>query len=90
MLAESDIVFRDELERLAAERGFALHIVVGDHKTDEGRNHLSPDHLLELVPDIAECEVYVCGPPAMADVIAANVAHTAVPSRHVHIERFAL
>ncbi len=90
VLAESDVVFRDELERLAAERGFALHIVVGDHRTDEGRDHLSPAHLLELVPDLADCEVYVCGPPAMADALAANVGRTAVPSRHVHIERFAL
>jgi predicted ferric reductase len=90
VLQEGDVVFRGELERLAAKRGFALHIVVGDHRTDEGRNHLSPDHLLELVPDLAECEVYVCGPPAMADALAANVGRTDVPSRHVHIERFAL
>jgi predicted ferric reductase len=90
VLAESDIVFRDELERLAAERGFTLHIVVGDHRTDEGRNHLSPEHLRELVPDIADCDVYVCGPTGMADALAANVRRTAVPSRQIHIERFAL
>lgn len=90
VLAERDIVFRDELERLAAERGFVLHIVVGDHRTDEGRNHLSPDHLRELVPEIADCDVYVCGPAGMADALATNVRHTAVPSRHLHIERFAL
>ncbi len=90
VLAESDVIFRDELERLAVERGFELHIVVGDHRSDEGRNHLSPDHLLELVPDLADCEVYVCGPPAMVDALAANVGRTAVPSRYVHIERFAL
>jgi predicted ferric reductase len=90
VLAESDVVFRAELESLAAQRGFALHIVVGDHRTDEGRNHLSPDHLRELVPDIAECEVYVCGPPAMANALAANVAGTDVPARFVHVERFAL
>ncbi len=66
-LSEDDVVFRDELEQLAAERGIALHYVVGDHATPRGRDLLSPDHLRELVPDIAERDVYVCGPPAMAD-----------------------
>ena len=32
-----------------------------------------PTHLRELVPDIAERDVYVCGPPAMTDAIAQNV-----------------
>ena len=90
VIRESEIVFGDELERLAAERGFTLHIVVGDHAADEGRDLLSADHLRELVPDIVESEVYVCGPPAMANAIAKNVGLAGVPSRHVHIERFAL
>ena len=36
----------------------------------EGSELLSPAHLRELVPDIAEREVFVCGPPAMADATA--------------------
>jgi ferredoxin-NADP reductase len=40
------------------------------------------------VPDIADRDVYVCGPPAMADATVRSVrAH--VPSRHIHVERFA-
>jgi predicted ferric reductase len=90
VLTEEDVIFRDELESLAAERGIAVHIVSGHHATDEGRGLLSPEHLRGLVPDIAEREVYVCGPPAMIAAIERNVRHTDVPSKYVHIERFAL
>ena len=65
VLGESDAVFRDELEALSRTRGFRLEIVAGDHATDEGRHLLSAPHLAELVPDVAERDVYVCGPPGM-------------------------
>jgi predicted ferric reductase len=87
---DDDIIFRDELEQLASARGIDLRFVVGDHETEEGRDLLSPAHLLEIVPDIAEREVYVCGPPAMTNAIRANVRHAHVPARFIHAERFAL
>jgi ferredoxin-NADP reductase len=87
---EDDVVFRAELDAVAADRGITLHYVVGDHRTDEGRGHLSPSHLRELVPDIAERDVYVCGPPALTDVLEANVRAAGVPKRFIHAERFAL
>ena len=87
---EGEIIFRDELEQLAGERGASLHFVVGDHRHEAGRDLLSPTHLQELVPDIKDREVYVCGPPAMADAITANARHAHVPRRHIHTERFAL
>jgi ferredoxin-NADP reductase len=67
-----------------------LHVVAGDHRSPEGRRLLSPAHLQELVPDIAEREVYVCGPPAMADAVSHSVRKAHVPSRYIHTERFAL
>jgi ferredoxin-NADP reductase len=88
VLREEDAVLRDELESLAAARRFTLH--AGDHATDEGRDLLSPVHLRELVPDLLEREVYVCGPPGMANAIEKNVRAARVPARFVHVERFAL
>jgi ferredoxin-NADP reductase len=67
-----------------------MHYVVGDHRTAEGRDHLSPAHLRQLVPDIAGRDVYVCGPPAMTDVLEAHVRAAGVPKRFIHAERFAL
>ena len=90
VVSEADVIFGDELQALAADRRATLHIVAGDHRSDEGSGLLSPAHLKELVPDIAEREVYVCGPPAMADAARKSVRKADVPSRYIHTERFAL
>ena len=86
----ADVVFGDELERIAASRGSRVEYVVGDHTSAEGRDLLSPSHLKALVPDIAERDVYVCGPPGMVDRIVPDLRRADVPRRHLHVERFAL
>jgi len=89
VLAEDDLVFREELDALAARRGFTIHYLVGDHRGD-GAHLLSPQHLGELVPDLVERDVFLCGPPAMTDAIHLNLRAAGVSRRHVHLERFAL
>jgi predicted ferric reductase len=90
VLAPEDIVFADELEDLRRARGVTLHYVIGDHATDEGDGLLSPEHLGELVPDLAERDVYLCGPPAMTNVTGKRLRAAGVPRRRLHVERFAL
>jgi predicted ferric reductase len=90
VVSEEDLVFSSELDRLAAERLITLHYVVGDHTTAEGRELLSPAHLKELVPDVVEREVYLCGPSAMIDVLRSELRRAGVSRRHLHVERFAL
>ncbi len=90
VISEDDVIFRDELEQLARERGIALSYVVGDHADPANSELLSPRHLRRLIPDLADREVYLCGPPAMADAIEQNVRHAGVPRRFIHTERFAL
>jgi predicted ferric reductase len=85
-----DIVFSDELDRIAAAHGDRVDYVVGDHSTPEGRDLLSPTHLKELVPDIAERDVYICGPVAMVDSVIPNLRAAGVAPHHLHVERFAL
>jgi predicted ferric reductase len=85
-----DVIFRNELEELARERGLRLVFVVGDHATEDGARLLSPDHLQELIPDIADRQVYVCGPPALTEVLERNVRRAHVPPRFIHTEKFAL
>ena len=89
VLTDADVIFRAELDALCAERGAVVHYLVGDHN-GAGRDLLGPAHLLELVPDITERDVFLCGPPAMADFIRKNVREARVPRRQVHAERFAL
>lgn len=83
---EGEAIFRDEL----AELGATVQYVVGDHRTPEGRRLLSRQHLLTLVPDLAERDVYVCGPPAMTVAVERNLRRAGVPRCRLHSERFAL
>ena len=85
-----DIVFQHELDEIAERRGIRLEYVVGDHRTDDGARLLDAGHLHELVPDLAERDVYVCGPTAMTDALLDRLRAAGVPRRHIHAERFAL
>ena len=85
-LAPEDVILREELDLIARRRGAELHYVFGDHRDAEA---LTPEELRRLVPDIAQRDVYVCGPPAMTDAIRATLASTGVSRRHIYTERFA-
>jgi predicted ferric reductase len=85
-LHEDELVLRDELDDL----GVDVHYVAGDHAAPGGERLLSPEHLLELVPDLAERDVYVCGPPGMTDFAVRSVRAAGAPRRHIHVEKFAL
>jgi predicted ferric reductase len=87
---EDDVILRGELDELARRRGVEVHYVLGDHRGPGAAELLSADHLGRLVPDIAARDVYVCGPPAMADATGASLRRAGVPRRQVITERFAL
>jgi predicted ferric reductase len=90
VISADDLVFRDELDRIAAERGVRIEYLVGDHTAPEGRGLLAPAHLAELVPDLVERDVYLCGPVGLVDRIVPDLRRAGVPRRHLHVERFAL
>ncbi len=90
VMSEDDLVLRGELHELCAAHGFVLHEVVGDHRTEEGSRLLTAVHLRELVPDLAERDVFLCGPPGLANAVRREVRLAGIPRRHVHTERFAL
>jgi predicted ferric reductase len=89
-LSDGELILREELEALAQRRGTEVHYVIGDHREPTAGELLSPEHLRALVPDIAMRDVYVCGPPAMADATRASLIAAAVPRRQIVTERFAL
>lgn len=88
-LADDDIVFRDELDQLATEHGVRLHYVVGDHRDSSSAHLLTAAHLDELVPDLRDRDVFLCGPPGMVAVIRRTLHEARVPRRHIHLEEFA-
>jgi predicted ferric reductase len=90
VIKHEDVVFRAELDRLSEERGVRVQYVVGHHAAPGGERLMSPEHLRELVPDLAERDIYVCGPPRMADFIVQNVRAAGIAAKRIHLERFAL
>jgi ferredoxin-NADP reductase len=86
-LQPEDVILRHELDEIAARRGAVVHYVLGDHRGDASL--LSPQHLQQLIPDIAERDVYLCGPPAMTEATRASLDRSGVSRRHIYTERFA-
>jgi predicted ferric reductase len=85
-----DVVFRDELDRLAAARGATIHYLVGRRGTPAmPADPLGPEPLSTLVPDITDRDVFACGPIPMMDRVEKSLRALGVPGTQVHLERFA-
>jgi predicted ferric reductase len=83
-----DLVFRAELDAIAARRRAKVHYCVG-RRGGPGDPFVGT-RLSRLVPRLAEHDVYVCGPPPMTDAVVQVVRAAGVPKRHVHAESFDL
>jgi predicted ferric reductase len=79
-----DVVFRSELDEIAGRRGVDVHYLLG-----EDRSCLALPSLLWHVPDLVLRDVYLCGPPPMADAVRAVLRDAGLPAGQLHEERFA-
>lgn len=84
--AEADMVFRSEVSELVRHRRGTLHELVGSR--DEVR--LDEKTLGSLVADIADRDVYICGPAEFVERLVAVVSHLGVPRYAIHHEAFSL
>jgi predicted ferric reductase len=85
--SERDLVFRDELDAIAAARGATVYYLVGT-RAEIGGDPLSPRMLRSLVPRLAQHEVYVCGPAGMTSSAVEALRAAGVPRRQIHFESF--
>lgn len=77
-------LFSRELDVLAAERGLVVVDVPG-HRGDAGT---APAALLAQVPDLAERDVFVCGPDGWAREVGRVALAAGLPAQHLHVESF--
>ena len=87
----ADAVLLGELQELARTRNIRLHLLTG--RTGTGSppyDPFEPGTLLAGVPDIADRDVFVCGPPAMTAAVLRSLRALGVPRAQVHAERFSL
>ncbi len=86
-----DIIFHDELETL--ERAFAalqVHVTVTapDENWRGARGRLSEKFIRDIVPDIAQRTVHICGPAAMATSVRQMLNHLGVDTSRIEVEAF--
>lgn len=79
------LLFRQEIRAMVAGRGGRLHELVGPRATVS----LDRNRLRHLVPDIAERDVYVCGPQAMTGAVTQAARRLGVAEDRLHCEAFA-
>jgi predicted ferric reductase len=86
--SEADLVFRDELERIAAARRSPVEYLVGPRAAHP--DYLSAGHLRALVPDITQRDVFVCGPAPLQEQVVAALRAVGVRRGQIHSENFEL
>jgi predicted ferric reductase len=82
----ADLVFREELEAIAARRGAGLHYSVGPR--DVTGDPFAPRTLTEVIPGLRDHDVYVCGPSGMTGSVISALRAAGVPGRRIHHESF--
>jgi predicted ferric reductase len=82
-----DLALRDELDDLAQRAGLQVAYLVG-HRSELERDPLSPDAILDAVPDVRSRDVYVCGPAGMTHNVLRAMRELRVPVRQLHSEDF--
>jgi ferredoxin-NADP reductase len=85
---EREILFRTELDELAKARGIDVRYLLG--RRSKRSSPLSARHVRQHIPDIAQRDVYLCGPPGMMDVVTRSLRALGVRRSQIHQERFEL
>ena len=91
---ESDLVFRAELEALAAQHGVRVVPLVGSRARPDSWLPVTLAHLDDtealrrLVPGVAGHDVFICGPDPWMDSAERAVRGAGVPAANIHTERF--
>ncbi|GAA3532580.1 ferredoxin reductase family protein [Nocardioides daeguensis] len=87
-------LFAAEVDVLARERGLQVLRLPGARRTPDSwlpvltRPVDDATALRGWVPDIAERDVYVCGPPGWSALVRSSLAAAGVPEQRLHIEEF--
>jgi predicted ferric reductase len=93
--SDEDRILLDELSTLAGSHQARFFVVTGRRATD--RDSWLPQHaahvgdveaLRQLVPELADHDVFICGSPGWMDAAERAVIGAGVSPQHIHIERF--
>lgn len=101
-LKSDEIALREEVERLSARYGMPVHHVLSEEchpplpqsgslpRVTVSSGFVTRDYLQRVVPDAAERDVFLCGPPIAMRMVRKDLMGLGVPSAHIFSERFSL
>lgn len=89
---QDDIIFADELSKIAEESGGAIEVynILSEPKagwTGE-TGFISADIIKKLVPDWDEVSYYISGPQGMYDFVGKELADMGVKSKYIRMEEY--
>jgi len=91
---DSEVAFRTELDWFATHRGVRIVYLLGPRAARPSwlpaqfAEHGDADALREIVPQIADSQVYVCGPDAWTKAARTAADTAGVKAGHLHTELF--
>jgi predicted ferric reductase len=84
----ADLLMVDELDKMDAEGRLIYVPVLGKRGKTPREDPMAPHRLREMVPDLDEREVFICGSPAMARSTIKNLRKAGISWRRIHTELF--
>jgi predicted ferric reductase len=84
-----DLALWRELRRVAHKRQVIVHGVVGSRR-ELGYDPMAADRLVGLVPDVADRDVFICGPSGLTRTLVRSLRSLGLGDGQIHTEDFAL
>ncbi|HET9411889.1 MAG TPA: ferredoxin reductase family protein [Candidatus Saccharimonadales bacterium] len=85
----ADTALLSELTQFGERIQMPIYTVLSEEKSKE-QGYIDKERIARLVPDIAERDVFLCGPPPMMAGVKQALKELGVPDGQVHYERFSL
>ena len=79
-----DLVLKEELDQLAAQRNIQLHYLIGSRKD----HPINAENIMRYAPRFADSDVYVCGLESLIQDVISAAKSVGIPKNRVHHEAF--
>lgn len=81
---DQDFALKKEIDTLVADNAHVRYVAA------DRDGHLTPAMIADAVPDVANRNVYLCGPPPMMKLLRQQLASLGVPKHAIIFEKFQL
>jgi len=86
----SEILFRAELEKMSEPNCRVIFIVSQDETWTGEKGRIDKDKIVRLMPDYAERDFFICGPPRMVKGLRLILKDLKIKAGRIYFEKFSL